>query len=88
MQFKKMLTIIYCLCKKNVTNDTNYQINIQEEEQKFSSRANVLEKDILEKISPKQVKAKHGKHLVNYRMKFPLGITKVKKIAISIRILR
>ncbi len=77
---KKILTIVYSLWKKNEMYDTNYQINIQEEEQKLSSRAIVFEEDTNEKISPKQVEAKQGKHPVNYRKKLPLGNAKLKKI--------
>jgi transposase len=77
---KKILTIVYSLWKKNEMYDTNYQINIQEEEQKLSSRAIGFEEDTNEKISPKQIEAKQGKHPVNYRKKLPLGNAKVKKI--------
>ncbi len=77
---KKILTIVYSLWKKNEMYDTNYQINIQEEEQKLSSRAIDFEEDTNEKISPKQVEAKQGKHPVNYRKKLPLGNAKLKKI--------
>lgn len=77
---KKILTIVYSLWKKNEMYDTNYQINIQEEEQKLSSRAIVFEEDTNEKISPKQVEAKQGKHPVNYRKKLPLGNAKLKNI--------
>ena len=76
---KKILTIVYSLWKKNEMYDTNYQINIQEEEQKLSSRAIDFEEDTNEKISPKQVEAKQGKHPVNYRKKLPLGNAKLKK---------
>lgn len=79
---KKILTIIYSLWKKNEMYDTNYQINIQEKEQKLSSRAIGFEEDTVEKISPKQVEAKQGKHPVKYRKKFPLGDAKIKKITI------
>lgn len=77
---KKILTIVYSLWKKNEMYDTNYQINIQEEEQKLSSRAIGFEEDTVEKISPKQVEAKQGKHPVNYRKKLPLGNAKLKNI--------
>lgn len=79
---KKILTIIYSLWKKNEMYDTNYSINIQEEEQKLSSRAIVFEEDTVKKISPKQVEAKQGKHPVNCRKKLPLGNAKIKKITI------
>lgn len=77
---KKILTIVYSLWKKNEMYDTNYQVNIQEEEQKLSSREIGFEEDTDEKISPKQVEAKQGKHPVNYRKKLPLGHVKLEKI--------
>jgi transposase len=79
---KKILTIVYSLWKKNEMYDNNFQIDIQEEEQKLSSRAVVFEEDTDEKISPKQVEAKQGKHPVNYRKKLPLGDVKLEKITI------
>ena len=79
---KKLLTTIYHLWKKNENYDANYQINIQEEEQKQTSRAGGFKEDNVKKNSPNQVEATQGKHPVNYRKKLPLGVTKVKKITI------
>ncbi len=77
---KKILTMIYYLWNKNEPYDDNYKINIQEEEQKLSSRACGFVEDKIEKNSPKQVEATQGKHPVNNRKKLPLGVTKLKKI--------
>ncbi len=80
---KKILMMIYHLWKKNEVYDANYQINIQEEEQKLSSRASVIEDDKIEKNSPNiKAEATQGKHPVNYRKKFPLGSTKIEKLTI------
>jgi transposase len=80
---KKILVMIYHLWKNNEAYDVNYQINIQEEELKLSSRASGIEDDKLEKNSPnKNVGATQGKNPVNYRKKFPLGSAKVEKLTI------
>jgi transposase len=80
---KKILMMIYHLWKKNEGYNVNYQINIQEEEQKLSSRASGIKDNKLEKNSPnKNVGATQGKHPVNYRKKFPLGNTNVEKLTI------
>jgi transposase len=80
---KKILMMIYHLWKKDEVYNVNYQINIQEEEQKLSSRASGIEDDKLEKNSSnKNVGATQGKHPVNYRKKFPLGNTNVEKLTI------
>ncbi|MFA9189718.1 IS110 family transposase [Flavobacterium sp. FBOR7N2.3] len=49
---KKILTMIYHLWNKNEDYNANYQINIQEEEQKLSSRAIGFEEDTIAKIAP------------------------------------
>lgn len=77
---KKILVMVYHLWQKDEAYDPNYKQNIQEEEQKLSSRAIGFEEDTNEKISPKQVEAKQGKRPVNYRKKLPLGNAKLKKI--------
>jgi len=46
---KKILTMIYHLWNKNEEYNANYQINIQEEEQKLSSRAIGFEEDTMAK---------------------------------------
>ncbi|MBG6109399.1 transposase [Flavobacterium sp. CG_9.10] len=79
---KKLLTMIYHLWKKNEAYDVNYQSNIQEEEQKLSSRAIGFEEDTIEKNSPNiEIEATQGKHPVSYRKKFPLGHTNIEKLA-------
>jgi transposase len=81
---KKIVTMIYYLWNKNEAYNPNYQINnIQEEERKLSSRASDIEDGKLKKNSPnKNVGATQGKHPVNYRKKFPLGSTNIKKLTI------
>lgn len=75
---KKILTMIYHLWKKNEAYDTVYQLNIQEEEQKLTSRASGFEEDKIQKNSPnKNIEATQGKHPVNYRKKLPLGVTNI-----------
>lgn len=80
---KKLLTMIYHLWNKNEVYDADYQINIQEEEQKFSLGQLASKKTLSQKNSPnKNIEATQGKHPVNSRKKLPLGITNVKKITI------
>ena len=75
---KKLLTMIYHLWNKNQGYDADYQINIQEEEQKSSSRAIVFEEDTIKKNSLNiKIEATQGKHPVNYRKKLPLGVTNI-----------
>lgn len=72
---KKLLVMVYHLWKKNERYDPDYQINIQEKEQEFSSLL-AFEKGtnakMNEKISPKQVEAKQGKHSTKNRSTLPL----------------
>ncbi len=72
---KKLLVMVYHLWKKNERYDSDYQINIQEKEQKLSSLL-AFEKGtnakMDEKISPKQVEAKQGKHSTKNRSTLPL----------------
>lgn len=78
---KKLLTMIYHLWKKNQAFDANYQINIQEGEQKLSSQAGGFEEDKLEKNSPNiLIEATQGKHPVNNRRKLPLSYTNIEKL--------
>ena len=80
---KKLLTTIYHLWNKNEAYNADYQINIQEEEQKLSSRSSGFVEDKLEKNSPNiNIEATQGKHPVNFRKKLPLGNTKLIKITI------
>jgi transposase len=75
---KKLLTMIYHLWNKNQGYDADYQMNIQEEEQKSSSRAIVFEEDTIKKNSLNiKIEATQGKHPVNYRKKLPLGVTNI-----------
>jgi transposase len=75
---KKLLTMIYHLWNKNEAYNVNYQLNIQEEEQKFSLGQLASEKTQSQKNSPNiKIEATQGKHPVNYRKKFPLGVTNV-----------
>ena len=53
---KKLLTMIYYLWNKNEPYDDNYKINIQEEEQKLSSRACGFVEDKIEKIAPNKLR--------------------------------
>ncbi|WP_395053548.1 hypothetical protein, partial [Flavobacterium sp.] len=56
--------------------NANYGLNIQEEEQKFCSRADIFEENKIKKNSPNlKVETTQGKHPVNYRKKLPLGVT-------------
>ena len=78
---KKLLTMIYHLWKKNQAFDANYQLNIQEGEQKLSSQAGGFEEDKLEKNSPNiLIEATQGKHPVNNRRKLPLSYTNIEKL--------
>jgi transposase len=80
---KKLLTMIYHLWNKNEAYDADYQINIQEEEQKFSLGQLASKKTLSQKNSPNiNIEATQGKHPVNFRKKLPLGLTNVKKITI------
>jgi transposase len=73
---KKLLTMIYHLWNKNEAYNVNYQLNIQEEEQKFSLGQLASEKTQSQKNSPNvKIEATQGKHPVNYRKKLPLGVT-------------
>lgn len=75
---KKLLTMIYHLWNKNEAYNVNYQLNIQEEEQKFSLGQLDSDKTQSQKNSPNiKIEATQGKHQVNYRRKLPLGITNV-----------
>lgn len=75
---KKLLTMIYHLWNKNESYNVNYQLNIQEEEQKFSLGQLASEKTQSQKNSPNiKIEATQGKHPVNYRKKLPLGVTNV-----------
>jgi transposase len=75
---KKILTMIYHLWKKNEAYDAIYQLNIQEGEQKLTSRAIGFEEDTIEKNSPNiKIEATQGKHPVNNRKKLPLGVTNI-----------
>lgn len=73
---KKLLVMIYHLWNKNEIYNANYGLNIQEEEQKFCSRADIFEENKIKKNSPNlKVETTQGKHPVNYRKKLPLGVT-------------
>jgi transposase len=75
---KKILTMIYHLWKKNEAYDAIYELNIQEEEQKLTSRAIGFEEDTMAKNSPNiKIEATQGKHPVNNRKKLPLGVTNI-----------
>jgi transposase len=75
---KKLLIMIYHLWNKNEVYDANYQLNIQEEEQKFSLGQLASEKTQLQKNSPNlEIEATQGKHPVNYRKKLPLGAANI-----------
>ena len=75
---KKILMMIYYLWNKNESYNPDYQINIQEEEQKLSSRESVFEENKIEKNSPNlRVGTTQGKHPVNNRKKLPLGLTNI-----------
>lgn len=75
---KKILTMIYHLWKKNEAYDAIYQLNIQEEEQKLTSRAIGFEEDTIVKNSPNiKTEATQGKHPVNNRKKLPLGVANI-----------
>ena len=75
---KKILTMIYHLWKKNEAYDAIYQLNIQEEEQKLTSRAIGFEEDTIAKNSPNiKIEATQGKHPVNNRKKLPLGVANI-----------
>lgn len=75
---KKLLTMIYHLWNKNEAYNVNYQLNIQEEEQKFSLGQLSSKKTQSQKNSPNiKIEATQGKHPVNYRKKLPLGVTNV-----------
>jgi transposase len=75
---KKILTMIYHLWKKNEAYDLAYQLNIQEEEQKLTSRTIGFEEDTIAKNSPNiKIEATQGKHPVNNRKKLPLGVTNI-----------
>ena len=72
---KKLLTMIYHLWNKNELYDSNYQINIQEKEHEFSLGQLASKKTPSQKNSPNlEIEATQGKHPVNDRKKFPLGI--------------
>lgn len=78
---KKILTMIYHLWKKNELYEVDYQINIQEKEQKSSSRARKITEETESKNSPnKNIEATQGKHPVKNRKKLPLGKTNLEKI--------
>lgn len=73
---KKILTMIYYLWNKNEAYEADYKTNIQEEEQKLSSRENVFVENKIEKNSPNiKIGTTQGKHPVNIRKKLPLGVT-------------
>ena len=75
---KKLLVMIYHLWNKNEKYDVNYQLNIQEQEHKRTSRASIFEENNIKKNSPNlKVRTTQGKHPVNYRKKLPLGITNI-----------
>jgi transposase len=75
---KKILTMIYHLWKKNEAYDAIYGLNIQEEEQKLTSRAIGFEEDTIAKNSPNiKIEATQGKLPVNNRKKLPLGVTNI-----------
>ncbi len=78
---KKLLTMIYHLWNKNEAYDSDYGVNIQEEEQKFSLGQLASEKTQSQKNSPNiEIEAKQGKHPVNNRKKFPLGHTNIENL--------
>ena len=75
---KKLLTMIYHLWNKKEAYNVNYELNIQEEEQKFSLGQLASEKTQSQKNSLNvKIEATQGKHPVNYRKKLPLGVTNV-----------
>jgi len=75
---KKLLIMIYHLWNKNEVYDADYQLNIQEEEQKFSLGQLASEKTQSQKNSPNlEIEATQGKHPVNYRKKLPLGAANI-----------
>ena len=75
---KKLLVMIYHLWNKNESYDANHQINIQEGEQKSSSRECVFVENKNKKNSPNlKVGTTQGKHPVNNRKKLPLGATNI-----------
>lgn len=75
---KKLLIMIYHLWNKNEVYDADYQLNIQEEEQKFSLGQLASEKTQSQKNSPNlKIEATQGKHPVNYRKKLPLGAANI-----------
>lgn len=75
---KKLLVMIYHLWNKNESYDANYQIQIQEGEQKLSSRECVFVENKNKKNSPNlKVRTTQGKHPVNNRKKLPLGATNI-----------
>lgn len=75
---KKLLTMIYHLWNKKEAYNVNYELNIQEEEQKFSLGQLASEKTQSKKNSLNiKIEATQGKHPVNYRKKLPLGVTNV-----------
>lgn len=77
---KKLLTMIYHLWNKNEDYNADYQINIQEKEQKFSSQAIGFGEDTMTKNSPNnKIEATQGKHPVNNRKKLPLSYTNIEK---------
>jgi hypothetical protein len=75
---KKLLVMIYHLWNKNESYDANHQINIQEGEQKLSSRECVFVENKNKKNSPNlKVGTTQGKHPVNNRKKLPLGVANI-----------
>lgn len=74
---KKLLIMIYHLWNNNEAYDVNYQLNTQEKELEFSSRAFDFVEGTLEKISPNQVEAKQGKHPAKNHKELPLGVTNI-----------
>jgi transposase len=72
---KKILVMVYHLWQKEQAYDSNYKKNIQEKEQELSSLL-AFEKgkyeEPVEKISPKQVEAKQGKHPAKNHSMLPL----------------
>lgn len=75
---KKLLVMVYHFWNKNEAYDVNYGVNIQEGEQKQSSREGVFEENKIKKNSPNiNVGTTQGKHPVNNRKKLPLGVANV-----------
>jgi hypothetical protein len=66
---KKLLTMIYYLWNKNEAYDTNYNVNIQEEEQVFNS---LFDFGKVIKSSPEKNEATQGKLPVNDHSMSPL----------------